>query len=83
MSMSAAAFANGIVFVLVMHLIRADDVTSRPFAVIQAVEQGQSAFVQCGSDGQRETSRSDGRLYEKTGGDAVDHARFSGGKMCN
>jgi hypothetical protein len=36
----------------VMHLVNADCVVSRPLAVVQALAQGKSSVVECGSDGQ-------------------------------
>jgi hypothetical protein len=35
-----------------MHFVYADCVVSRPLAVIQALAQGEGAFVECSSDGQ-------------------------------
>ena len=43
--------ADGVVLVLMMHLVHADGVESRPLAVVEAVAEGESAFVKCGSDG--------------------------------
>src|SRR6185437_16456099 len=43
--------ADSVVLVLVVHLIGADGVIARPFAIIQALAQGKSALMKCGSDG--------------------------------
>src|SRR5262249_29193551 len=44
--------ANGIVFVLMVHLVDADGVIAGPFAIVEAFAEGESAFVKSGSDGQ-------------------------------
>ena len=44
--------ADGVVLVLVMHLIDADRVVARPFAVVQALAERECSLVKCGSDGQ-------------------------------
>ena len=48
--------ANGVVLVLVMNFVHADGVVAGPLAVVQAVAQGESSLVKCGSDGQRDSS---------------------------
>ena len=48
--------ADGVVLVLVVHFVHADGVVARPFAVVQAVAEGESSLVKCGSDGQRDSS---------------------------
>src|SRR5262249_8632285 len=45
--------ANGVVLVLVMYLVHADRVVSRPLAVVQAVAKRESALVKGSSDGHR------------------------------
>ena len=44
--------ADGVVLVLVMHLIDADRVVARPFAVVQALAERECSLVKRGSDGQ-------------------------------
>ena len=44
--------ADGVVLVLMMHLVNADGVVSRPLAVVQALAEGEGSLVKCGSDGQ-------------------------------
>src|SRR6185437_15977272 len=44
--------ADGVVLVLVVGFIHADRVVARPLAVVEAVAQGKSALVECGSDRQ-------------------------------
>ena len=46
--------ADGVVLVLVMHLVHADRVVARPLAVVQAVAKRKSSLVKCGSDWQRQ-----------------------------
>src|ERR1700690_2221867 len=43
--------ANRVVLVLVMDPVNADRVVSRPLAVVEALAEGESAFVECGSNG--------------------------------
>ena len=43
--------ADGVVLVLVMHLVNADRVIARPLAVIEALAERESSFVKCGSYG--------------------------------
>ena len=45
MSISAAAWANGVVLVLVMRFVRADRVIARPFAVVQRLAQRERTLV--------------------------------------
>ena len=61
-----ARVANGVVLVLVMHLVHADGVVSRPFAVVQAVAKGKSALVKCSSDGQSGFLACELGLYSRT-----------------
>src|SRR5262249_27730781 len=51
------SIADGVVLVLVMHLIGADCVIARPLAVVQALAQGKSAIVKCSTNGQGKTSK--------------------------
>jgi hypothetical protein len=44
--------ADGVVLVLVVHLVDADGVIAGPLAIVEAFAKGESAFVECGSDGQ-------------------------------
>jgi hypothetical protein len=41
--------ADGVVLVLVMHLVDADRVVAGPLAVVQALAKRKSSFVKCGS----------------------------------
>ena len=54
--MSAARVANGVVLVLVVNFVHAHGVVAGPLAVVQAVAEGESSLVKCGSDGQRDSS---------------------------
>ena len=47
-----ASIADRVVLVLMMYLVYADGVISRPFPVVQAVAEGESSIVKSGSDGQ-------------------------------
>ena len=55
--------ADGVVLVLVMHLVDADRVVARPLAVVQAVAERESSLVKCGSDWQRSPSIQRLRAY--------------------
>ena len=44
--------ADGIVLVLVVHLVDADGVIAGPLAVVEAFAESEGAFVESGSDGQ-------------------------------
>jgi len=44
--------ADGVVLVLVVHFVDADGVIAGPLAIVEAFAEGESAFVECGSDGQ-------------------------------
>ncbi len=41
--------ANGVVLVLVVHLVNADGVVAGPLAIVEAFAEGEGAFVECGS----------------------------------
>ncbi len=43
--------ADSVVLMLMVHLIHADRVVSRPLAVVEALAERESSFVKCGSNG--------------------------------
>src|SRR6202035_1437685 len=60
--------ADGVVFVLVVHLIHTDRVIPRPFAVIQALAQRQRSFVKRSSYRQGSSRRARGSCRRKDTG---------------
>jgi len=55
-------FADGVLLVLVVSFVDANGVVAGPFAVVQALAEGEGSFVKGRADGQSEASGSRQRL---------------------